>query len=291
MNVQALGNTRFGLSEGILWDDRLEALWWTDIHAATLWQFHPGSGVERSWHLPERLGCFALTAQTGVLLLGLEQGLARFDSASGQLTQLVPVAANQPNHRVNDGRCDRAGNFVFGTLNEGGTDKTAGFYRYTRDGDLQRLSLPGVAISNSICFSPDGGTMYFCDSPAKRIMACDYDEASGRTGNIRVFADLSRGQADPDGAIVDAEGCLWSAEWGGSRVVRYNPHGQPLREIALPTGQITCLALGGPVLDTLYVTSASAGMDDAARAADRNAGAVFRIDGAGVRGLPECRFG
>ncbi|TJZ73874.1 SMP-30/gluconolactonase/LRE family protein [Chitiniphilus eburneus] len=291
MNAQPLSNTRFGLSEGILWDDRLEVLWWTDIHAATLWQYHPAHGIERHWSLPERLGCFALTQDTGVLLLGLEQGLARFDTTTGELNHLVPVAPDQPAHRVNDGRCDRAGNFVFGTLNEGGSDKTAGFYRYTRTGELQRLSLPGVAISNSICFSPDGGTMYFCDSPARRILACDYDAASGQTGNIRVFVDLGDGHADPDGAIVDADGCLWSAEWGGSRVARYDPDGRLLQAVALPTGQITCLTLGGTALDTLYVTSAAAGMSDAARVADMNAGAVFHIADVGARGLPECRFG
>ncbi|UXY14437.1 SMP-30/gluconolactonase/LRE family protein [Chitiniphilus purpureus] len=291
MPAQPISASRFNLAECILWDDALRVLWWTDIHASRLWRYDPATRQEHSWALPERLGCFALTHAAGVLLLGLEQGLARFDTASGRLSWLAPVAANQPQHRINDGRCDRAGNFVFGTLNEGGPAPTGGFYRYTAAGVLQRLSLPGVSIANSICFSPDGQTLYFCDSPRKQIMACRYDPASGATGNLRVFVDLTHAGADPDGAIVDADGGVWSAQWGGARVVRYTPLGQVDRTVPLTADQITCLALGGDGFDQLFITSAAAGLDDAARAAKPDSGAIFQAAAPGVRGLPESRFG
>ncbi|KAF0814480.1 L-arabinolactonase [Andreprevotia sp. IGB-42] len=293
-NVQPISPSRFNLGEGILWDDRLQVVWWTDIHAATLWQYSPATRAERSWPLRERLGCFALTATDGVLLLGLERGLARFDAGSGELAHLQDVEPEYPKTRINDGRCDRAGNFVFGTLNEGGPEPIGAFYRYGVDGSLQKLALPGCAIANSICFSPDGGTLYFTDSPTKCIMACDYDAASGNTERIRLFADATHQRSnapDPDGSIVDAAGHLWNAEWGGNRVVRYTPAGEIEREIRLPASQATCLTFAGATLDTLYITTARAGMSDTALAQEATAGAVFTAQPDGIHGLPEPRYG
>ncbi|WP_035051750.1 SMP-30/gluconolactonase/LRE family protein [Andreprevotia chitinilytica] len=287
--------SRFALGEGILWDDQLNVLWWTNIHAAELWQFNPATQTERCWPLPQRLGCFALTQTPGVLLMGLEQGLAKFDSTSGEVTHLTPVEPEFPHTRVNDGRCDRAGNFVFGTINEGGPEAIGGYYRYTPAGELQRLDLPGCAIANSICFSPDGGTMYFADSPTKKILACDYDTASGKTGNVRLFVDVAAhtpvAPPDPDGSIVDADGFLWNAEWGGHRVVRYAPNGEIDREIKLSASQATCLTFAGQTLDTLYITTARVSLSTAQLAEETTAGAVFHVATVGTHGLPEVRFG
>lgn len=284
-----LTGERHLLAEGVLWDDALASLWWTDIHASRLWRFDPDQGATRHWDLPQRLCCFALTAEPGVLLAGLERGLARLDTRSGALDYLLEVEAELPQTRLNDGRCDRLGNFVFGTLNEGGKEAVGSYYRYTAAGELQRLELPKVAISNSTCFSPDGGTMYFCNSPEHRIMACDYDARSGEVARLRVFAEVP--DAEPDGATVDAEGYLWSAQWGGSRVVRYAPDGRIDLAVALPASQTSCVSFAGTALDRLCVTSASVGLGDEQRAAEPLAGAVFYGRAPRGRGLPEVRYG
>lgn len=287
-----LNDERHILAEGVLWDDRLECLWWTDIHAARLWRFDPATGTSRHWPLPQRLGCFALTAEPGVLLLGLERQLARFDTRNEQLELLVEVEAELPRTRVNDGRCDRHGNFVFGTLNEAGPEAIGSYYRYTAAGQLQRLELPKVAISNSTCFSPDGGTLYFANSPEHRIMACDYDGRSGAISNLRVFAEVADlPNVEPDGATVDAEGFLWSAQWGGARVVRYAPDGRVDLIVPMPARQASCVSFAGGALDRLCITSAHAGMSDAQRAEDPLAGAVFYGSAPRGRGLPEARYG
>jgi D-xylonolactonase len=60
----------------------------------------------------------------------------------------------------------------------------------------------------------------------------------------------------PDGLTVDAEGFLWSAQWYGSCVVRYDPDGRVERRIATPAKQTSSVAFGGPELMDLYITSA-----------------------------------
>ena len=104
----------------------------------------------------------------------------------------------------------------------------------------------------------------------------------------RMFAN-GGGPGAPDGSTVDADGCLWNAEWGGGRVVRYTPDGRVDRVIALPCAQVTCCAFGGARLDQLFVTTARTGLDAAALAGQPQAGALFVID-AGVTGLADTPF-
>lgn len=276
------------LGEGVVWCDRAQALYWTDIQRATLYRWHPDSNHRQQWSLPERLTSFALCERDGWLLLALASRLVFFRLDDGTLQTLHEVEPGQPT-RCNDGACDRQGRFVFGTLHEpssGPKQALGSFWRLDATLRLERLPLPAVAISNSIAFSPDGGTMYFCDSLTRRIDCCDYGD---EPRNVRPFALLDDARGEPDGSCVDADGALWNAQWGSARVLRYAPDGAVLQVLDVPARQPTRPALGGPGLDTLFVTSASEGLDPTQLAGDPLAGALFRARVA-VRGLPESRF-
>jgi L-arabinonolactonase len=279
------------LGEGVVWCQRAQALYWTDIHAAMLWRYVPAEGSVRSWPMPERLASFALCEADGWLLLALASRLAFFHLDSTQLRELHRIGPTvTADTRANDGACDRQGRFVFGTMHEPATgpkQPLGRFYRLNVDLSLEELALPAVAIANSVAFSPDGGTLYFCDSLRKRIECCAY--GSDTLGSVQTFVDLSALDGEPDGSTVDAEGGVWNAQWGASRVVRYLPDGREERRVMLPTAQPTRPAFGGPDLDTIYITSAHDGMDARLRAMDRNAGDLFAFE-PGVPGLPEPRF-
>jgi len=276
------------LGECILWCERSQALFWTDIPGCRLCRLsYPGLELSQ-WAMPERLCCFALTDDVDCLLLGLARQLAFFSLSTGQITPLMPVEAGLPGTRINDGRCDRQGRFVFGTINEDPARAAIGhFYRLNHDLSLQQLPLAPVAIANSICFSPDGKTMYYCDSPARAILCCTYDGPEFRS---RLFADLQGQPGVPDGSIIDAEGYLWNAQWSGSCVTRYADSGKTDRQIFLPVSQVTCLAFGGETFSTLFVTTATEELSPAQRRQQPLAGSVFRHEVSGLRGLPEQRF-
>ena len=289
MSVRVVHHPANTLGEGVLWCEREQALYWTDIHAATLWRYRPADGEVRRWDMPERLGCLALCEADGWLLLGLATRLAFFRPEDETLLPIVDVEPGLPT-RLNDGACDRQGRFVFGTLHEPASGEMrqaiGAFYRLNADLTLERLNLPGVSISNSLAFSPDGRTMYFCDSPSRLIHCCDYGD---RCGEPRVFARVDDPRGEPDGSAVDAEGCLWNAQWGLGRVVRYAPDGRIDRIVPIPAVQPTRPAFGGARLDTLYVTSARDGLSGDALAMQPQAGALFATE-PGVAGLPEPRF-
>ena len=283
--MELIVDAQNALGECILWCERTQSLLWTDILGRKLWRHRPSSGGTQHWDMPERLASFALTGSEGRLLLGLESRIAWFDFASGDILTIVEVESEVEGTRVNDGRCDRQGRFVFGTMNEAiGRAPIGRFYRLGHTLQLEELPLAPVAIANSICFSPDGGTMYFCDSLSGMIRCCDYGD---EVGGERIFAHLPPGCGEPDGSAIDADGYLWNAEWGAGRLVRYRPDGSIDRAVAVPVSQPTCPAFGGPELNQLYVTSALVDLLEA----ERYAGGVFGMPVTDAVGLPETRFG
>jgi L-arabinonolactonase len=282
------------LGEGATWCARTGRLYWVDIEGARLWRYDPSAGSHEIFPMPERLATFALCDDPRLLLLGLASKLAFLNLETGLIDPVVDIEPDL-NTRVNDGRCDRQGRFVFGTKDESDPLRAiGGFYRLNRDLSLERLPLPAPAISNSIAFSPDGATMYYCDSPTREIRACDYGPidaaaADGRFPNDRRFVALADADGVPDGSTVDADGGLWNAQWGGARIVRYDAFGNETDRVKVPTAQPSCVTLGGAQLTTLYVTSAREGLAPHALAADPHAGGVFAVE-VGRRGLPEPRF-
>lgn len=289
--MKLLVDGRNVLGECVLWCERTGRVLWTDIERSVLYAHTPASGATHSWTMPERLCCFALTGSDDRLLVGLASGLGFFDLSSGRLARICDVEASLPDTRLNDGRCDRQGRFVFGTLNEASDPKApiGSYYRLNHDLRLERLPLGGVAIANSICFAPDGGTMYYADSATRAIRCCDYDPRTGAIGGERVFVPADAAPGDPDGSTIDAEGCLWNARWGAGQVIRFTPDGRIDRVIELAAPQPSCPAFGGDHLDVLYVSSARVGLSDAQVEAAPQSGGLFQ-QAFDVRGLAESRF-
>lgn len=276
------------LGEGATWSQARGELLWTDIQGQRLWSFNPSSGRSQSWALPDRLGSFALTRHADRLLAAFEHHIAWLDLATGRSQALAHFEDGLAT-RANDGRCDRAGNFIFGTFDEVRQGAPAGkWYRYSAAGQLQPLGLPPVYIPNGLAFSPDGQRMYFADSMERSVRCADYDAATGALRNARVFVQLQEGE--PDGATVDAEGHYWCAQWGAGRLQRYAPDGEPSGQVLVDASQPSCPAFGGAGLSTLFTTTARQGLDANSLAAQPNAGKVFSV-ATPWRGSPEPLFG
>ena len=147
----------------------------------------------------------------------------------------------------------------------------------------------GIIVSNGPCWSPDGRTLYFADSFKRVIYAYDYLPADGTVGGRRIFAHFEALRGFPDGATVDEEGCVWSAEVFSGRLIRFAPDGGIDRIIGMPVESTTSVMFGGADLDILYVTSMRRPIRGL-RPREREAGGLFAVHGLGVRGLPEPRF-
>jgi sugar lactone lactonase YvrE len=283
LEVIPVGNT---LGEGVLWDNTTQRLLWTDIQEKRLYRYAPASKSLERFDLPERLGSFGLMQGSGTIVAAFASGFATYDMDQGRLEWLTRPKHAAANVRFNDGRVDRVGRFWAGSMVEGEGERSGQLYCLRHGRSESHLS--GIGISNSLCFSPNGDTLYFADSPHRTIWRFKLDEATGTLSERSVFASTPKG-AYPDGSNVDAEGHLWNAQWAAGRVVRYAPDGSESGHIALPVSQPTCVAFGGRNLDVLYVTTAKQELSAEALAAQPQAGHVFayQLD---IRGLPEPRY-
>lgn len=289
MTAELLLDARAQLGECILWCERAQALYWTDIEACALHRWHPATHESQAWKMPERLGSFALCDAPDRLLLGLASGIALFDLGTGEIGDVIPVEADQPTTRINDGRCDRQGRFVFGTFNQArGGDAICHFYRVNADLAIERLPLPSVRVANGIAFTPDGTRMYFADSPTREILCADYG-ADGSIHAWRPFVQFAEGDGYPDGATVDADGGLWSTHWDGGCITRHAPDGTEIGRIMLPVTRPTCPAFGAADFSQLFLSTARVGLNDDRLAQQPAAGGVLRIR-VDCHGLPEPRF-
>lgn len=285
-----IDETRCLLGESPIWSPDEQALYWVDIQNAMIYRLHAESGERRNWPVETEIGSIGLGPK-GKLVCGLRMGLAWFDMESGEIEIIAdPEGDKQWNTiRLNDGKVDRAGRYWCGSMEDPGQGPKGALYRFDANGEWTSC-LTGIQVPNAICWSPDDKVMYFADTREDRIRAYDFDLDSGEISNERTFADFSAMDSHPDGATVDAEGYLWSAQIYGGKVSRHGPDGTLDRVVEIPTPLVTCCAFGGPNLDVLYVTTASFRMDREALAADPHAGKTFAID-VGVTGIAEPVFG
>ena len=270
------------LGEGPVW--RGESVSWVDIDLGSVHETDPDTGYDKVRHFGEPVGS-AIPRLNGGLVTGMKNGVAFFD-IDGVEERRVLIEVDDAQSRMNDAKCDPAGRLFTGTMTQ--DDRRSALYRIDPDGSVNSV-FDGIGISNGLGWSPDGGLMYYVDSSTMRVDVIDYDPATGSVENRRPQVVFSEGGGIPDGLAVDSEGCLWIAFWDGWCVRRFDPDGALIRTVGLPVAHVTSCAFGGQQLDQLFVTSASAGLEDSVRPLQRLAGALFRVDPM-VTGLPVSDF-
>lgn len=269
------------LGEGPLWHPTRNQLFWFDIlNNRMLSRTERGP---REWQFTERVSA-AGWVNDSELLIASETQLFRYNVDNSAKLRVASLEADKPENRSNDGRADPRGGFWIGTMGKKAERGAGAIYRYYRR-ELRKL-FDGLSIPNSICFSPDGRTAYFSDTVTSQLMRVAINREGWPEGEPQVFLDLTAEGLNPDGAVVDAKGLIWLAQWGAARVVSYAPDGELRGTFPIPAPHSSCPAFGGEDLTTLYCTSALQDMDLAAIAQYPNAGMTFAFPHI-AKGKPE----
>lgn len=284
--VEVLVAAKAELGEGPVWDIRTARLAWVDILGRRIHLTDPATGATESIEVPSHVGAIA-PRTAGGFVAALQDGF--WVVGDGPIRKLASVPEAGPTVRFNDGKCDPSGRFWAGTMAYDEAPGAACLYRLDTDGTVARV-LDGVTISNGLAWTADARTMYYIDSPTRRVDAFAFDPDTGSISERRTVVRIPEGAGSPDGMTIDADGGLWVALWGGSAIHRY-VNGRLDRVVSMPVSRPTSCAFGGPDLDELFITSAWKGLTTAERDAQPLAGSLFRLR-PGVRGvLPQAFAG
>jgi sugar lactone lactonase YvrE/DNA-binding IclR family transcriptional regulator len=275
------------LGEGPVWLARERRLLFVDMLAPSIILSDPQDGSFHTYPMPELVSA-VVPRRSGGFLAAMQSGVKTVDLASGAMADFSSPEAGRPGNRYNDGKCDRRGRFWVGTLALDTSPGQGSLYRLDADGRHVTMDT-GFHVSNGLGWSPDDRTFYFTDSGARCLYRYDFDLKSGSIANRRVFAQVPAGAGTPGGIAVDCDGFVWSTQWGGWCVTRYDPDGRVERVINLPVPRPTSCAFGGSGLATLYVTTGRIRLSAQQLAEAPLSGSVFALQTA-THGLPETPF-
>jgi sugar lactone lactonase YvrE len=293
------------LGESPFWHPGEQKLYWVDIPGQRVRRWHPESGAQDTWPLPQTPGCIA-PAASGGLVLALRDGIYRARSWGGPLAPVVRFQ-HGTSLRFNDGKADPLGRFWAGTYYEPKDAAKADLYSVDcrpdnpeRGKPLVQLKATNATNANGLAWSPDRHTVYWTDTTRALIQAWDWEPQGNAMRRNRVFHQFpgkppgwSPSQPGyggrPDGASVDEEGYYWVSMYEGGRLLRLAPDGAIAAEFEVPARCPTMPCFGGPDRRTLFLTTAREGRPAEELAAFPHSGCVLsaRVD---VPGLPTNFF-
>lgn len=247
-------NCNNACGESPIWDTRDNKFYWCDLLPCEVYKLD-AAGQPEVFMSGKGVGGFAMNRSGGYVCSTL-QGIYLWDEKQG--FRLVADRLGDDILAGNDCIADPKGRLLFGTTfyDSAGNYPMAKLYKVENDGKVEILD-DGIHLSNGLGFSPDEKILYFSDTIAHKIFAYDYNVEKGTISNKRVFVDVPLDEGMPDGMTVDAEGYVWSAQWYGQCVMRYDPDGKVERKLVTPARQTTSLIFGGPNMDDIFITTAA----------------------------------
>jgi len=292
--IEKLAEENAVVGEGPIWNADEQKLIWTDIQTGRLFAYDPANGSNMQIHSGFNVGGL-MQNKAGGYLCFIWDGVALWNS-DDDWVRIQPEEHGGELLRFNDVIAAPDGSAFAGTYYG---DKPGRLYHFGKDGSVQVVE-EGIGCANGMGFSPDLKTMYFTDAAAREIYAYDFDAETASTSNKRLFVKVAAEDGVPDGMTVDSEGYIWSANWFGACIIRFDPDGKEERRIATPAKQTSSVMFGGKDLDELYFTSAAfdcppgseldpLGYDWEEYQRSYRGGGLFRVKGLGIAGKAEFK--
>ena len=244
--IEKLAEEEAQVGEGPMWDAAEQVLYWTDIATGRLFKYDPAARSNTQIHSGHNVGGFVLNKQGGMVQF-IWDGVVLWKSDDEQ-ARIHPESHEGDLLRFNDAIADPGGRVFAGTFFP---ERPGKLYRFDPDGSVTTVA-EGIGCSNGMGFSPDLGTMYYTDAAARIIYRYDYDRGTGAVSNRRELVRVANGDGVPDGMTVDADGFIWSANWFGGCVIRFDPDGREERRLWTGAKQTSSVMFGGADLDELY---------------------------------------
>lgn len=271
------------VGEGPVFDARTGRLVWVDITRGTLFESDLATGAHQSFVLPTMLGAAVPRKQAAGFAVAVSDGYGFV--VDGTLT-LVAADFPQADLRSNDAKCDSRGRLWAG-MNDMDFAPGRGALRVWDGGTTSRLVHDGLTLPNGLGWNADDTEFYLIDSMTRRLMVAPFDAERGDIGELEVLTTFAEEDGLPDGLTVDQDGGIWVAMWGGAQVLRIDRSGQIVGRVPMPCTQPSSCTFDAD--GTLYITTASSGLDADQLIYQPNAGSVFAV-ATETRGVPSIAF-
>jgi len=281
-------NLRCSLGEGPHWDMETDTLYFVDVLGQKIYTYNPDSTELESKDVDSPPGCVIATDDIHKCVVCTQKGIQviALDEPNTVLLMDRSNMENKESNRFSDGKVDPAGRLWVGTIGEDRKEKVGSLFCITT---INNWAQEAMNIgSNGMAWSNDTRTMYYIDSSERKVVACDFNNATGKIYNNRTAFVFNDEMCVLDGMTIDSEDFLWVAIWGGERVIRVNPAtGKEVARVRVPGAKnVTSCCFGGPNLTTLYITTAAHKTDTSLFPL---AGGVFSFE-TNVMGTPMNRY-
>lgn len=274
--------------EGSIWHPDRKTLFWVDIEGQKLYEYDPGKQDCKTWSF-DRMVSTVVPETDSTVVVSLQDEIVRVNLNDGSISSIAPIPDREGKVRCNDGKCDPAGRLWIGTMGFGAPTGAGTLYTVVPDGTVT-TKLEKVTISNGIVWSANKKFMYYNDTPTGKVARYRYDEKTGEILFDGIAVTLPSGTGVPDGMTIDRDDNLWVAQWGGFGVYCYNPYtGELLAKVEVPVPNVASCAFGGTDMDTLYITTARAGLSDEQLKEYPLSGSLF-VCKPGISGLEPNKF-
>lgn len=288
LKANLLLDSKSALGEGAFWAAHEKVLYWIDIEGGLLNSYNPADATNEIFEMGKKIGT-VVPVNDSKVIVALEDGAYTYDVNGGELTLLCQPFQGQTGVRFNDGKCDPEGRLWVGTMANDCKSNIAALYKIDGSGKYLKM-IENVIISNGIVWTSDKKSMYYIDTPTKKIVQYDYDNASGNISNKKVIIEVPDSIGSPDGMAIDKNNNIWVAMWGGASVRGYNPKtGKMIATIEVPAPNVTSIAFGGDNLDILFITTAQIGLNEESLRKYPLSGSMFSVK-PGVVGVPSAYF-
>jgi sugar lactone lactonase YvrE len=253
MNLELIFYAGSSLLEGPCWDNKEQILYFVSIEQCLIYSINMITSEIKSFKTDGQVGC-VVVKNDGFLLSAEKSGIYKINPKTGVSVFLGSYLKND-DMRYNDGKLDAVGRFLIGTKGENkdfiGEGELISFSEDRFNSIIQKTT-----ISNGLGFSSQGDTLYFIDTPTKKVGKYSYNVNTGEAIFDNYIIEID-GEGYPDGMCVDIDDMIWVAEWGGGKVCKWNPKtGKKIIEIILPCNNVTSCCIGGKNMDILFITTA-----------------------------------
>ena len=145
MRIDVVLDVKTTLGEGPLWDADQQRLYWIDSFDGRVFRATEDGRELRAWDVPQKIGSMALRKDGAGAVVSLQRGFHLLDFKTGDVELIHDPEPGFPANRLNDGKVDKRGRFVVGSMDTMEEGPNGALYSLAPDFKVTKLD-SGIVV-------------------------------------------------------------------------------------------------------------------------------------------------